>query len=309
MTAPAPTEPPLDQIDPLAGLTDEQRADMLRAQQQWAAGDELAPRRARRAALESAIKIVTGSNAIAPSALLRGALAGKSLDDPDVIAEDKRLRAEVDAAEHKARSARQAANRHASYLRDRPSKYARVSYEMLRPDQNPRGMVTTWLSRGPRALLLAGSSRTGKSTAAYAIANDAHAQQKWVVATTAVALCEACKPAERDRETSADVYVPSRRDPNAFARAAMCDLLLLDDFGREPVQRSSWWGAQIQELLDVRETRELRTIFTANTSTDPNRAYDELVVRYGDPVVERIIDGGGIIIFDGEPIRNLVTDW
>ncbi|MGC4886734.1 ATP-binding protein [Micromonospora sp. DT227] len=303
MTAPAP-------LDPLAGLTTEQRTDMEAAARNWSDGstDELAPRRALRAAAVDALRAVASKEgASKPSPYLRGALAGLPLTDPEVIAASDRLYAETDCAEAEARQQLQSANRHAAYLKARPSKHAKASYDMLRPQQNPRGLVSAWWDRGPRVLVLAGSSRTGKSTAAYAICNHAHSERAWVVSITAVALNEACRPADRDRDVPASQHVPSRRDPDAFQRAAMCDLLLLDDLGRENV--SDWWRSQVQELLDIRDREQRRSIVTANTSTDPGLAYNELLDRYDDPVVERLFDGGGIVMFDGPPIRNLVTDW
>jgi DNA replication protein DnaC len=48
---------------------------------------------------------------------------------------------------------------------------------------------------------------------------------------------------------------------------------------------------------------------TANTPSDQGEAYAELVDRYGDPIVERVIDGGGILMFDGPRVRKVVTEW
>lgn len=306
MSTAAPAVPPSD--DPLDGLTPEQRADMEGWAKRWTDSDELAQRRARRQGLGGvAAAIMSRPGMTVPPVRVRGMLASQALADPHLKAEGDRLYAEADAAAVRARRDLQTANRHAAYLRTRPSKYATASYETLTPEQNPRGLVSSWWARGPRALLLAGSSRTGKTTAAYAICNEAHSKRAWVVATTAVALHTACKPVPRDRDTPPDAYVPSRHDPNAFMRAAMCDLLLLDDLGRETVW--PWWRSELHELLDVREREQKRTIVTANTPTDPEAAYNDLLERYGDPLVERIFDGGGIIMFDGPPIRNLVTEW
>lgn len=202
----------------------------------------------------------------------------------------------IDAADHAemdAIRARQAANRNLSYLKRRPSRYAGASYGTLRPEQNPNGMISRWLDSGPRALLIAGPSRTGKTTAAYAIANDAHEHGTWVIARTAAGLSAALKP--------------DSDDPMAFNYATTCPLLIIDDLGRERV--TDWWLEQLHRVVDERCSNELRLVVTANTSAVSADAYEDLVSRYGDPIVERLIDGGGLLVFDGPAVRQVVTEW
>src|SRR5690554_4688824 len=100
----------------------------------------------------------------------------------------------IDQAEMEAIQERQAANRNLAFIRSRPSRYANASYATLRPEQDPNGLVSRWLDSGPRSLLIAGPSRTGKTTAAYAIANDAHERGIWVLVRTATSLAAALKP-------------------------------------------------------------------------------------------------------------------
>jgi DNA replication protein DnaC len=202
------------------------------------------------------------------------------------------LMAETDREAMDAIRAAQAANRHAAYAHRRPSLYDDADYAMLRPDQNPRNMVATWWEKGPRSLTLAGPTRTGKTTAAYAIANHVHAARGWVVAATAADLSAALKP---------------DGDENAYTHAAECDLLVVDDLGRERV--TDWWLEQLQRLLDARRRNEKRLVVTTNTEANPQKAYDQLAERYGSPVVERLIDDGGILIFDGPAQRRLVSEW
>jgi DNA replication protein DnaC len=199
---------------------------------------------------------------------------------------------EADRAELEAIRKRQSANRSAVYTRRRPSRYANASYGSLRDDQDPRGMVSSWLSRGPRALVVAGPARTGKTTAAYAIANDAHAAGQWVMVWTAADLSAALKP---DGE------------PLAYDYATSCDLLVLDDLGRERV--TDWWLEQLQRMVDGRCANERRLVVTANCAATAEAAYDDLVARYGDPIVERLIDGGGVVVLDGPAVRTVVTEW
>jgi DNA replication protein DnaC len=212
-----------------------------------------------------------------------------------VVTDDEqaaRLAAQADATETVARLARQAANRSAAYTRHRPTRYATAAYDTLRPAQNPGGKVTRWWTSGPRALVLAGPSRTGKTTAAYAIANDAHHRGVWVMSRTAADLSAALKP---DGE------------PLAYQHAGECELLLIDDLGRERV--TDWWLEQLQRIVDIRCGNGRRLLVTTNCGTTTDTAYDELVTRYGHPVTERLIDDGALLMFDGPAVRRVVTDW
>jgi DNA replication protein DnaC len=221
---------------------------------------------------------------------LNGWKAGAKNADPDRGAELIRL---ADLAEMEAIRARQAANRSAIYTHRRPSRYAEARYERLKPEQNPLGRISTWRINGPRGLVVAGPARTGKTYAAYAIANDTHAQGLWVMVWPAAELSAALKP---------------DADANAYDHATTCDLLVVDDLGRERV--TDWWLEQLQRIVDHRCAHELRLVVTTNSPADgPESAYDDLVKRYGDPIVERLIDGGGTVVLDGPPQRHLVTEW
>lgn len=209
----------------------------------------------------------------------------------DEAAADELIEA-ADRAEMDAIRARQAANRHAVYVARRPARYATASYDTLHPDQDPQGLVSGWWARGPRALVLSGPARTGKTTAAYAIANAVHALPSWVVAITAADLSAALKP---------------DGDPAVYDHAVGCDLLVVDDLGRERV--TDWWLEQLQRVMDARCANLRRLIVTTNAAADPDKVYDELVARYGDPLVERLIDDGGVVALDGPAVRKVVTQW
>lgn len=212
----------------------------------------------------------------------------------DIREEDAaQLIADADAASLADMRRQQAANRNAAYVNQRPTRYASANFDLLRPDQNPNGMVSRWLPAGPRTLLIAGPSRTGKTTAAYAIGNAAHQGGTWVMARTAVSLSAALKP--------------DSTEPMAFNYAISCPLLIIDDLGRERV--TDWWLEQLHRIVDDRCSNELRLVVTANTSAVAGDAYAELVARYGDPIVERLIDGGGVLVFDGPAVRRVVTEW
>ena len=210
----------------------------------------------------------------------------------DDTALHERLAAD-DRAEMQAIRDRQAANRAVVYTRRRPSRYARASYDALRPDQNPGGKVSRWWASGPRTLVLAGPTRTGKTTSAYAIGNDVHAQGQWVMVWTAADLSAALKP--------------DSAEPLAYDYATTCPLLVIDDLGRERV--TDWWLEQLQRIVDHRCSHERRLIVTTNTAAEAGAVYDELSARYGHPVVERLLDGGGLLVLDGPPVRHVMSEW
>lgn len=200
---------------------------------------------------------------------------------------------EVDRAELDAMRALQAANRNRLYARHRPSKYAEVTYDTLTEPQAHEGKIARWWSTGPRALMLAGPARTGKTTAAYAITNDVHARGVWTVVRTAADLSAALKP--------------DSGEPLAYQYATECELLLLDDLGRERV--TDWWLEQLQRIVDARCSNGRRMIATTNHGTTATETYDELAERYGYPLVERLIDDGAVLIFDGPATRHVVREW
>jgi DNA replication protein DnaC len=208
-------------------------------------------------------------------------------------AEIGELYAESDREALDAIRAVQAANRNRAFSRQRPSKYAEASYDTLTQHQAQDGKIERWWDSGPRSLLLAGPARTGKTTAAYAIANDVHARGVWTVCRTAADLSAALKP--------------DSGEPLAFQYAAECELLLLDDLGRERV--TDWWLEQLQRLVDTRCSNGRRMIATTNHGTNATETYDELAERYGYPLVERLIDDGAVLIFDGPAARHVVREW
>lgn len=201
-------------------------------------------------------------------------------------------RAAQDRAEMAAIRARQAANRHTSYTRRRPTRYADATYTGLRPSQDPRGLIAAWWDRGPRTLLIAGPARVGKSYAAYAVANAVHAAKRWVAASSAADLSAALKPGG---------------EPLAYNNAVACDLLVIDDLGRERI--TEWWLDQLQRIVDARCGNLARLVVTTNSEPTRKAAYAALTDRYGDPIAERIIDGGGVITMDGPAVREVVTEW
>lgn len=203
------------------------------------------------------------------------------------------LMAAADRAEIDAIRARQVANRNAMYARRRPSRYAEASYGTLLEHQLKGGKVERWWDSGPRALVLAGPARRGKTTAAYAIANDVQARNVWTATWTAADLSAALKP--------------DSGEPLAYEYATTCGLLVLDDLGRERV--TDWWLEQLQRIVDARCANGRRMIVTTNHGTSVDDAMDQLAQRYGTPVVERLIDDGAALYFDGPAQRRVVAEW
>lgn len=201
--------------------------------------------------------------------------------------------AQADRAELEAMRAQQAANRNRAYAKQRPTRYAEASYETLTEPQAHDGKISRWWDSGPRSIVLAGPARTGKTTAAYAITNDVHTRGAWTVVRTAADLSAALKP--------------DSGEPLAYQYAVECELLLIDDLGRERV--TDWWLEQLQRIIDARCANGRRLITTTNHGTSAATTYDDLSARYGYPVVERLIDDGAVLFFDGPAMRNVVKEW
>ncbi|GIF14809.1 ATP-binding protein [Actinoplanes teichomyceticus] len=215
------------------------------------------------------------------------------IDDSPEAERVRQMIADADRAELEAMRARQAANRNRAYARQRPTRYAQAGYDTLTEDQTHNGKIARWWDSGPRSLVLAGAARTGKTTAAYAITNDVHARGAWTVVRTAADLSAALKP--------------DSGEPLAYQHAVECDLLLIDDLGRERV--TDWWLEQLQRIVDARCSNNRRLIATTNHGVNATGTYDDLAERYGYPVVERLIDDGTVLFFDGPAMRNVVREW
>ncbi|RJL22041.1 ATP-binding protein [Bailinhaonella thermotolerans] len=167
----------------------------------------------------------------------------------------------------------------------RPPAYADASTRNLLKQQDPGGRLSGWLGSPHRNLLVMGPSGHGKSHAAYAITNAAIDAGLWVEAWYVPDLVAALSPPEAHE----------RRDPDRAAqrerrmeRVQECDLLLLDDLGREPATPHihERWRSQLTTILTHREGARLRTIVTANAE---ERATGTRVLEpYGAPVITRL---------------------
>lgn len=185
---------------------------------------------------------------------------------------------------------RRRAAAHASKVRmweaRRPTRFASARVADLE-DLQGREQVQGWVDRTPpydtslTLVLRSNEPGVGKSHAAYAAGNRAVSAGLWTLAWTAIKFNDAIRPGN---------------DDTAYDVAQECDLLLLDDLGREKV--SEWTLERLQSVLDARWSNEKRTIITTNLSGA------DLLTRYGDALVDRITDTLTMVLVDGSSRRR-----
>jgi DNA replication protein DnaC len=168
-----------------------------------------------------------------------------------------------------------------------PSRFATASADDLTPEQNPGDRVRRWWAERDVLTLVLRSEQpgVGKTHAAYAVGNLAVADGAWATAWTMVTLNDAFRPGN---------------DPTAYDVACECDLLVLDDLGRERV--TEWTLERLQGLLDARWRNRKRTIITTNLDGPT------FVSRYGDPIVDRVRDEAWTITVTGQT-RRAPAPW
>lgn len=175
-----------------------------------------------------------------------------------------------------------AASKSRLWLARVPSRFASASLSELNAAQDEGGKVSGWWERGGANLVLRSiEPGVGKTHAAYAIGNHAVSTGAWAQAWTMSDFNEAIRPG---------------RDDTAFTVAQECDLLVLDDLGRE--QRSEWTLERLQGVLDARWSNEKRTVFTTNLPGD------QFQKHYGEPIVDRITDGVTMVTVAGTSRRK-----
>lgn len=177
------------------------------------------------------------------------------------------------------------AHRRGRYDRRLPSRYRHAALADLTPEQNPRSLVSSWWASGHQTLLL--FSRTpgnGKTHTLYAVCNDAVAAGAWAEACTSTELLSDLRP-EGDPE-------------GAMRRAVTCDLLGLDDLGREIDNGSGWSTQQLQHILNTRTNNGLRQVVTTNL------ADNEMSARYSATLIDRLVDDAYIVRVEGDSRRR-----
>lgn len=183
-------------------------------------------------------------------------------------------------------------HRHNRYFRRLPKRYAGAVLADLHPrEQDPNGKVSGWLASGHQTLLLASATPgLGKTYAAYAVGSKAVASGLTVEAYAAMEMLSALRPNPIDPEEPAKV----------LADLLSCDLLILDDLGRE--NATSWAQEQVHHVLDVRLREERRTVITTNLTAA------DMGDRYGFPLLDRVQDGAVIVKVTGVS-RRRPAEW
>lgn len=179
------------------------------------------------------------------------------------------------------RLAAQAAGRLARYRRQRPGAFTAAHLDDLGDDD--RGAARDWLAGNTPTLVITGPVGTGKSHAAFAVANWAaehgDVPAVWTVPDLLVDLAP-------------------EGDPDAHRLSRTAPLLVLDDLGVE--KTSEWRVEQLTGLIDARLGSRLRQIVTTNLP------YKALEVRYGDRAMSRLTGGAVLLRLTG-PDRRRVT--
>lgn len=187
--------------------------------------------------------------------------------------------------DRQARRELQASHRNAWYTRHRPTRYANAHLDDLAASQDPDARIRGWLDDTSPTLLLVGAVGTGKTHAAYALANSAFDRGQLVVAVPVPDLLAALRP--------------SGDDGTLGARARVCDLLVLDDLAAE--KPSEWTAEQLSALIDARVREERRQVVTTNAT------YGELETRLGPRTMSRLTGGATVVRFTGPDRRR--TTW
>ena len=182
-------------------------------------------------------------------------------------------------------------HRHQRYYRRLPKRYRDARTADLDALQDVQGKVSGWLASGHQTLLLASEKPSiGKTHAAYAVGTEAVEAGLWVEAWTAIDLLSAVRR-EMDQAAEERAY--------ALDDVLRCDLLILDDIGRE--NATPWAQEQLHHVLDVRLRENRRTIVTTNLTSEA------MTDRYGAPMLDRLLDDAVIVKVTGEPRRRPVA--
>jgi hypothetical protein len=167
--------------------------------------------------------------------------------------------------------------------RRRPAMYANAKMADLSPE-SVRGSGWSW-DHHSLNLCLAGPVGTGKTHAAYAIANDWVDRGMVVEAWSVGDLLTALRPGHEDERA------------DFWCRAA--DLLILDDLNATKVSEFSM--EQITLLMDWRLSRMRRTIVTTNLTED------QLQEAWGERLMDRLRHRRTVKVLTGESRRR--PEW
>lgn len=232
---------------------------------------------------------IAGLLARMPTALLPVATGRQPLpeDDRRALAAQMRERDAVALAEGR----RVAAAARARAWDARAGSYRHAALDRLEPQQDPRGHVSEWLGGDARNLVLHGPSRHGKTWAAMAVGNTAVARGDWAIFWPVPDLNAALRPTDPGH------------DPQALEEATRCDLLVLDDLGKQA--DTPWTLEQLWRLLDARARHDRRTVVTFNLETE-GKPYGALRDRHGEPIARRVGENARVVAIAGRPLDGPV---
>jgi hypothetical protein len=223
---------------------------------------------------------------------LRAAATGAAPFPPDEAGRAARLEAQADREAYAAMRARQSEFRRRAWAASCPVIYRSATVSGLLPQQDPEGAVSSWPARsGSLTLLLHGPSRHGKTWAAYAAGNEARAKDQWVAAYRVTDLLRCLRPSEQDPA------LPER----TWSNATSCDLLVLDDLGRE--SGTAWTVEQLWGIIDARLAEARRTVVTTNLDASG------LSSGYGEPVLYRLTETATVARIEGEVLTADPASW
>jgi DNA replication protein DnaC len=176
--------------------------------------------------------------------------------------------------------------------------FADARLDTLDTDQHP-AELRAWFEDGHRNLVLRGEKvGTGKTYCAYSLGNAAVAAGEWASIWVLADLLAALRQG-------------TEHDPKAWRAVTQCNLLVIDDLGKEHLpEYSGWPQEQFFRLLDHRGRAHdpskpggaRRTIVTTNLDGQAFSA------RYGAPVVSRLIDDARVLEFTGK-MRRAPAPW
>lgn len=210
-------------------------------------------------------------------------------------------------------------NRRARYAETRPVEYTDASLARLLSQQDPGGRGRGWLTSTAKNALIMGPSGHGKTDLAYAIGNAAIDTGFWVETWSVLELVQVLAPLPahaRHDETR------TRRQENALEWAKTCDLLILDDLGREEAGGfvAERWRAQLLDILTARDGNpRRRTIVTVNGGTTTDQPTEDakahvrreaaaaIATRYTAPAATRLRKDCLGIWVEGECLRKAAT--
>jgi DNA replication protein DnaC len=213
--------------------------------------------------------------------------AGREPASPELVAAADALEEAAERGAMAEMRDRQRAFRERMWNDACPAQCVNATFGRAKPQQDPEGVVSSWLDSPSRVLLLPGPSSHGKTWVAWAVGGQARARGQWVAGWPVPDLMMMLRPSEIDPALPEKTQITARE----------ADLLILDDLGKETP--SSWTIEQLWMILNARvrgTTRSLRTIVTTNLG------YEELLPMYGDSVMRRLVESAVIARIEGEVI-------